>query len=241
MSTQISRSPAQSPAAEPGALPFGLPPLFPASVVVAVADARTSRKRGLPEEEEAVRHATDARQREFRAGRACAREALSAFGLHHALLRVGATRAPLWPSGFVGSITHCEGVCAAAVARTDLLASLGMDMERRGRVDRNLRERLAAPTEIARWTQAFDGCEQDALTLLFSAKESVYKCLSPLLGRFLDFREVDLAPGERSDCFRMRSCTHMPGLAALADRVHGRFARGDRYLFSAAFLRVFES
>src|SRR5918992_849287 len=38
-------------------------------------------------------------------------------------------RAPRWPAGVVGSMTHCVGYRAAAVARSDELCGIGIDAE----------------------------------------------------------------------------------------------------------------
>ena len=41
----------------------------------------------------------------------------------------GQDRAPLWPDGFVGSISHARGVCAAVAASRADAASLSLDVE----------------------------------------------------------------------------------------------------------------
>ena len=64
--------------------------------------------------------------------------------------RLGPNRAPLWPRGIVGSISHCEGYCAVVAARQDRFAGLGLDVERGEPLGRNLVKRVCRPTEIAR-------------------------------------------------------------------------------------------
>ncbi|MBW2215557.1 MAG: hypothetical protein JRF48_14335 [Deltaproteobacteria bacterium] len=56
---------------------------------------------------------------QFTAGRVCSRIALGRLGVAATtpVLR-GEDRAPIWPPGFVGTITHTDTWCAAAVART---------------------------------------------------------------------------------------------------------------------------
>jgi len=71
----------------------------------------------FPEEEMLVARATEKRRQEFTAGRECARSALSALGVQAAPILRGYRGAPQWPDGIVGSIAHCAGYCAAAVAR----------------------------------------------------------------------------------------------------------------------------
>ena len=55
------------------------------------------------------------RQVEFFAGRLCARMILDAYGLERHVVATGKQREPLWPEGFVGSITHSGGYAAAIV------------------------------------------------------------------------------------------------------------------------------
>ena len=70
---------------------------------------------------------------EFKTGRAYAKRALSTLGLHNVELPAGADRAPIWPPGICGSITHTAGPVgghvAAAVARTEVVGSIGIDAE----------------------------------------------------------------------------------------------------------------
>src|ERR1700761_3617241 len=70
----------------------------------------------FPDEEALLGRAVEKRRREFAAGRGCARRALAALGLPPAPLLPGEGGAPRWPDGVVGSITHCAGYAAAAVA-----------------------------------------------------------------------------------------------------------------------------
>jgi 4'-phosphopantetheinyl transferase EntD len=86
-----------------------------------VVSCRTARDdeagaRLFPEEAMQLDGAVDSRLREFATGRSCARQALAGLGLAPAPILRGAKREPLWPAGIVGSITHCRGYRAAAVA-----------------------------------------------------------------------------------------------------------------------------
>src|SRR4051812_41020395 len=70
------------------------------------------------------------RRAEFLAGRYAAAMALEALGCPSPW-EVGRRedRAPSWPAGFVGSITHGGGLVAAALARSDDCAGIGIDVE----------------------------------------------------------------------------------------------------------------
>ena len=99
--------------------------------------------------------------------------------------------APVWPRGVVGSITHTDDFAAAAVALTSHLVALGIDTERvmsEGQA-REIGRIFAWPSEVAHGRDA--GLSRvEAFTLVFSAKESIFKCLHPLVRRYFDFRDV---------------------------------------------------
>lgn len=74
------------------------------------------------------------RLREFASGRAYAKQALAMLGMHNVELPLGPSRSPIWPSGVTGSITHTridgyESCVAAAVAYTNSIAAIGIDLE----------------------------------------------------------------------------------------------------------------
>src|SRR5690606_8339287 len=81
------------------------------------------------EEAALVKNAVETRRRQFEAGRSAAREALASFGVRAQPILRGAVGEPLWPDGFVGSITHTRSVAAAAVASRDDFQGIGIDID----------------------------------------------------------------------------------------------------------------
>jgi len=166
--------------------------LPPAAIVVCAnpADLDVSAVRGeLPNR---LVSAAERRQLEFLAGRQCARAALERLGIGWQPLGVGTEGAPTWPAGVVGSITHTRGFAAAAVAHARDLSGIGLDAEtimsplRADTVHRRLA--LTRETESA---MTATGLEHPvALTLVFSAKEALYKCLFPHVRRVFDYLDV---------------------------------------------------
>lgn len=142
-------------------------------------------------EEEAIAGAAQTRVEQFTAGRVCSRIALGRLGLTKAtpILR-GEDRAPIWPRGYTGSISHTDAWCAAAVARTSEVQSIGIDLEAATPLKQSLWRRVCTPTERERLGSLAD----PGLTgkILFSAKEAVYKCQYPLTKTFLGFHAVEI-------------------------------------------------
>lgn len=146
-----------------------------------------------PEEEAVVARAVDKRRREFTAVRSCARRAMEKLGVSPRAVLPGERGAPGWPPGLVGSMTHCDGYAAAALARAGDLASLGIDAETNLPLPDGVLDAVALPGETERLRRL--AAEHPAVhwdRLLFSAKESVYKAWFPLTGRWLDFSEADI-------------------------------------------------
>jgi len=146
----------------------------------------------MPTEATLVAAASPKRRSEFLLGRTCARRALRQAGLEGWPLLIGRNREPLWPPGFVGSITHTEGYVAAAVASWPPHRSFGIDAERRRPLPSGVAETVCTAAELdgCRFGPAGTDIPWDAV--LFSAKESVFKAWSPLVGSWLGYLDAEL-------------------------------------------------
>lgn len=142
------------------------------------------------EEERSVGGAVEARRREFMTGRACARRALQRLGRAPVAIPSGERGEPSWPDGIVGSLTHCRGYRACAVASARTVRSVGIDAEVHEPLPAGVREQVAFGRELA--MVADQGGDVHLDRLLFSAKESVYKAWFPLARRWLGFEDVEL-------------------------------------------------
>lgn len=175
--------------------------LVPATVATRAAYGdELDREPLFPEELVAVEKAVPKRRAEFSAGRACARAALAALDAAPGPVPRdnGDHGAPVWPKGFVGSITHCDGYRAAAAARaTDILA-LGIDAEPHGPLPDGVIDAIHSTADeraaLKRLTDRAPGVHWDRL--LFSAKETVYKAWYPYHHKMLGFDEAELLFGE---------------------------------------------
>ncbi len=147
-----------------------------------------------PEEESVVGRAVEKRRREFTTARACAREALVQLGRPHQAILSGPKGEPLWPAGIVGSITHCEGYRACALAHAGDLVTVGVDAEPNQPLPDGLLADIALPEE-REWLRylARQSPEAHWDRLLFSIKESIYKAWFPLAERWLGFEDAVVA------------------------------------------------
>ncbi|MFR9780593.1 4'-phosphopantetheinyl transferase family protein [Micromonospora sp. MS34] len=168
--------------------------LLPPAVVSVHAFSDIPGEAPYPGEEDLVAKAVETRRREFVTARRCAREALGKLGHAPAPIRSGARREPVWPAGVVGSITHCAGYRAAAVARATDLAGLGIDAEPHDVLPAGVGDTVTVAGE----PELLRRLDRERPTvhwgrLLFSAKESVYKAWYPLTGRWLGFEDAELS------------------------------------------------
>lgn len=142
--------------------------------------------------------ASTARRRQFASGRHLARTALGRLqGGNGFILRQG--RQPIWPKGFIGSISHTKSLAAAAVAQVGALRGLGLDIERTDRLKAGLRAKVLTSRERRRpWLDAREG------VVAFSAKEAGYKAVNPLTGLYIGLREVEVLIDWPNAAFRLR-------------------------------------
>lgn len=176
--------------------------LMPSNVVSIETDRDLIEIDLFPEEQESLGNAVEKRRREFVTGRACARLALGRLGISPCAIANGERGEPLWPEGVVGSITHCRGYRACAVAMAEDVGSLGIDAELHERLPPGVLEQIATRRE-REWL-ASQSPEAHMDRLLFSAKEAVYKAWFPLTRRWLGFEDAELFVDVNDATFRAR-------------------------------------
>lgn len=171
------------------------------------------------------------RQAEYLAGRICARAALLAAGSAAWVPGTDDERAPIWPAGFCGSITHGDGWAAAIVGRSSHWRGLGLDVE--NRLESARAERLAGeiltPDELARLDP-----RQAALqvTLTFSLKESLFKALFPLVRKRFYFEHAELLSWSAGGNARLRLLTDLSEEWHHGKEIAGQFSLFDNRLLS---------
>lgn len=188
-----------------------------------------------PAEESAVEGVGPERCAEFTTARHLARRALSRLEIAPAPLLPGPRRAPQWPAGVVGSITHCAGYRAAVVARRTGFVTLGVDAEPNEPLPADVLRRIAKASEPARVAELLalrPGVRWDRL--LFSAKESVHKAWYPLTRQSLGFHDTEVVLDEDASAFtaRLRHPGPRPGHRSLRC-LHGRWLVRSGLLLTA--------
>jgi 4'-phosphopantetheinyl transferase EntD len=146
----------------------------------------------LPGEEDILGpRALEQRRTTFALGRAAARDALAELGLPELVIGRGPAGEPLWPDGIVGAISHAGDTAIAVVGRNTDYAGLGVDVEELARGPSARAARLVCRPSEMEWADVESGTRR--LTMLFSAKEAVFKAMFPIARVWLGFADAELA------------------------------------------------
>jgi len=192
----------------------------------------------FPAEVEHIARAVPKRVAEFTTVRACARLALEGLGASRPAQVPGCHGEPTWPEGIVGSMTHCAGYRAAAVARDAEFFALGIDAEPNLALSQTVSRSVlsASEQEHARFLSSARP-QVSWERLMFSIKETTFKVWYPLTHRWLGFEdaEVTIQPSGTFVAQLSPSVTPPP---ALAGGVTGRWACHDGHLVTAAAVRL---
>lgn len=198
--------------------------LLPEGTAVATTLVNRAQPDLWPEEAAAMVRAFPTRRREFAAGRAMARDALTALGHAPTAIPQAPDRAPVWPQGIAGSISHSDLLCVAALS-TDLIG-LGIDIEPNRDLEPNLITTICSDAEVAR-LPASDLLRLAKLT--FCAKEAAYKAQYPITREILDFSDFDVTFDFKA--LRFAACfTRQVGPFREGDRLDGQFGAAADHL-----------
>lgn len=135
------------------------------------------------------------RKAEYFAGRLAARRALQFLGCKTLALPIGKHRLPQWPYGYRGSISHTRALAVSAVCHQEHYQAVGIDTETIFTADQCTRLTRAIVSE-AEWNDVILGgstlTHPQLVTLIFSAKEALYKALFPHTLLFQNFSSARL-------------------------------------------------
>ena len=188
-------------------------------------------------ETEMARNMGEKRYAEFIHGRHTARLALQQIGCPQAAIGKGKSREPLWPQHIVGSISHTLHCAAAAVTFDNKYLGVGVDMEPSKQLEEKLFKAICRPEELALFDREnlTPRAAGERAKLLFSIKESIYKCLWPSVQSFIDFTEMQIELNESK-----QSYTAIPHTTKISHdfvrRLEGRYKYHGELILSTAWI-----
>lgn len=149
-------------------------------------------------EVEVVEKAIDKRRFEFAAGRRAARRALQSLDAPALAIPTGPNRAPLWPEGIIGSITHDAGLALAIVGRTDHVSAVGVDLTEAAPLPGQTRSTILREEEA--------GLSDLDARAAFAVKECLFKALHPQVNAFFGFDAARVHPELARNAFTVTLC-----------------------------------
>lgn len=132
------------------------------------------------------------RKAEYAVGRYCALNALKEIG-NEQIVERNPDRSPKWPPSMLGSITHTKAFSMAAVGFKENWSGIGIDTEF-----------ISPATQIESFSKQFISpaefdlrihtglTKEEYFYAVFSAKESIFKCLYPSVMNFFGFFDVQI-------------------------------------------------
>ncbi len=175
------------------------------------------------------------RKKEFIAGRSLVRRAFSKLDYPNCAIPVGTKREPIWPTDISGSITHDGDYCCVAVVKKNKLSLVGIDLASQSPLDDNLKELICTKRDFIN-IQSMNRfvLQIDPYKLVFSIKESVYKCLFPIVKEYFDFRDVtiEIKPDTKTSLINLEN-SHLKKIVDL--KLTSKFCFVDDYIFTAVW------
>lgn len=181
-----------------------------------------------------VKEVSEKRIRDFSTGRHCARKILNKLGDVNSEILIGSKKEPLWPKGFVGSISHSKSFVGAVVSKSSQLVSIGLDIEKIGRVKKNMWRNLFTPIEQEFLNTLSEEDELFYTTLYFSMKESFYKLQYPITKEYLWFTDVELK--QKNGIFNLGVIKEFNGKELLPAYTDINYARHNDNVISVCFI-----
>ncbi|KZN46917.1 4'-phosphopantetheinyl transferase family protein [Pseudoalteromonas luteoviolacea] len=163
-----------------------------------------------------LQRAVAKRKAEYLAGRVCAAKAMAPLGITHFEVLSGEDRAPIWPAKICGAITHSKGIAMAMVTDAENVLGIGIDIEHymADKQELELQGQILREDENEAFAQ-LGQLHGKPLTLVFSAKESIYKALYGQVHRFFGF-----------DAARLIGCSENSLRFALTSSLHETLPQG---------------
>ncbi len=170
-----------------------------------------------------LKTAVTKRQADYLAGRYATSQLLKEAGCNNAV-SMSSDRAPVWPTGWWGSISHTEKWVIAILAPYRSNIKLGVDIEK---LRPEVMQEIATTFTIA--------CEREllatsslpyesALLIAFSAKESLFKALYPQVQHIFGFEAVRLCDlSTNNNCFTLELTMSLAPNLNIGYRIQGYY------------------
>lgn len=187
-----------------------------------------------PQERKQLGDVCEKRFAEFCAGRSQARRLIAMINGTAQPLLIGDYRQPMWPSDVSGSISHSDQFCAVAVAPKEQIADLGIDVESFEALDPDVVDLVLTDNEISQTENSEDWVRK----LIFSIKESNYKCCYRQVRAFIDFKQCEVSLDLAQQSYRSEIHCVDADKRDVHIQLTGKWLVEADHIFSSAVLSV---
>ena len=207
--------------------------LFPTSVSGLILSIEDYSVHLSDDELQFVANASSKRKSEFSTGRWCAKQLLKKHNITKTPVLSGEHREPLWPDTIVGSISHCKDLCGAVIAKNDVIQSIGFDLETQRILKHDIARVICTHSEKT-WINEQTTLPYDNLVLLlFSLKESVYKCVFQHQQIKLGFKDVSLHPDLTNNTAQVTFGNNL-----IDNQIELKFYSTEAHIYTSAIYRT---
>lgn len=216
---------------------------FPSYISFFCGDITATKKKTILSQEEKIldKISSKKRQDEFILGRSVAHLALKKFGLDSVpILRNQKTREPCWPKSIFGSITHSGCLAAAAVGLNADITGIGIDLENlSNKLDLNVQRHICVEEELE-WLKKLNPKEANLhLRIIFSAKESIFKCFFPASRTYLHFKDACIKLNEKNSEFSYILSKACSKISDVGFKHRGLFSIKKNFLLTSTFIKKY--
>ena len=140
-----------------------------------------------------IKNSVKKRQAEYLAGRYTAMLALQKLGCIDTTILTGKHRAPIWPDNINASISHTGDIALCIATLSNNYTYLGIDVEEKisDKVVKDIKKSIINEHE-ERLLQATTLNFMSLFSVVFSAKESLFKALYASVGDYFDFSAAEV-------------------------------------------------
>jgi len=218
-----------------GILSRALTVLFDDKVSVGVVAVNDSDAIATAAELEALGQVVDKRLKEFSAGRAAGRVALSGLNLPPSDILIGAHRQPLPPAGTVLSISHDDLQALAVAASAQFWWGVGVDIAHADALSDDLIARICRGTDLNNLRAGESVAER--AKLVFCLKEALFKAVFPQVSDWMDFSQSELLIDHQRGSFDAKLFTANGAPLDLKGSWFGRFTKCENRWLAVAGLQ----
>ena len=117
------------------------------------------------------------------------------------------------------------------------IKGVGIDMESLSRsVDFNIRRHVCVDSELE-WLESLPTKQANrALRIIFSAKESIFKCIYPGTKTYLSFKDAAVSVNETEKKFSFIIFKSFHGIIKHGFHHHGRYSEIDKMLLTSVYI-----